>query len=113
MKIRHPVYLNIAVKQFRHFPIISKNRVKPWQTIVNRWEFLIIIAFAGGFVNETRTYKSMAMSDLGTGPTVKDIAMARAPITGVMKADYFAQLSKNNDLPPSLPRRTHRTPTSS
>ncbi len=57
------------------------------------------IAFAGGFVNETQIYKSMAMSDLGTGPTVKAVAMARAPITAVMKADYFAQLSKKNDLP--------------
>ncbi|WP_424357436.1 FMN-binding glutamate synthase family protein [Methanocella sp. MCL-LM] len=60
------------------------------------------IAFAGGFVNETQMYKSMAMSDLGTGPTIKAIAMARAPITAVMKADYFAQLSKKNDLPPQF-----------
>ena len=57
------------------------------------------IAFAGGFVNETQIYKSMAMSDLGSGPTVKAIAMARAPITAVMKADYFNSLSKKSDLP--------------
>jgi len=57
------------------------------------------IAFAGGFVNETQIYKSMAMSDLGSGPTVKAIAMARAPITAVMKATYFNELSKKNDLP--------------
>ena len=57
------------------------------------------IAFAGGFVNETQIYKSMAMSDLGSGPTVKAIAMARAPITAVMKADYFAGLAKKGDLP--------------
>lgn len=60
------------------------------------------IAFAGGFVNETQIFKSMAMSDLGTGPTVKAIAMARASITAVMKADYFAGLSKKNDLPPAF-----------
>jgi hypothetical protein len=42
------------------------------------------------------------MSDLGSGPTVKAIAMARAPITAVMKADYFAALSKKGDLPPSF-----------
>ena len=57
------------------------------------------IAFAGGFVNETQIFKSMAMSDLGSGPTVKAIAMARAPITAVMKAEYFSELSKKNQLP--------------
>lgn len=57
------------------------------------------IAFAGGFVNETQVFKSMAMSDLGTGPSVKAIAMARASITAVMKATYFSELSKKNDLP--------------
>lgn len=60
------------------------------------------IAFAGGFVNETQIYKSMAMSDLGNGPMVKAIAMARAPITAVMKAEYFQELSKKNDLPASF-----------
>lgn len=57
------------------------------------------IAFAGGFVNETQIFKSMAMSDLGSGPTVKAIAMARSPITAVMKAEYFSELSKKNQLP--------------
>lgn len=57
------------------------------------------IAFAGGFVNETQMYKSMAMSDLGSGPVIKAIAMARAPITAVMKAQYFSELAKKNDLP--------------
>jgi hypothetical protein len=57
------------------------------------------IAFAGGFVNETQIFKSMAMSDLGSGPTVKAIAMARSPITAVMKAEYFTELSKKNQLP--------------
>ncbi len=60
------------------------------------------IAFAGGFVNETQIFKSMAMSDLGSGPTVKAIAMARAPITAVMKATYFNELSKKNELPPGF-----------
>jgi hypothetical protein len=44
----------------------------------------------------------MAMSDLGSGPTVKAIAMARAPITAVMKATYFNELSKKNELPPGF-----------
>ncbi|MCD1293909.1 FMN-binding glutamate synthase family protein [Methanocella sp. CWC-04] len=62
------------------------------------------IAFAGGFVNETQMFKSMAMSDLGSGPTVKAIAMARPPITAVMKAQYFSELAQKNDLPGQFTR---------
>jgi glutamate synthase domain-containing protein 2 len=69
------------------------------------------IAFAGGFVNEAQIFKSMAMSDLGTGPTVKAIAMARAPITAVMKATYFSELAKKNDLPPSFAKTYTSDPT--
>ncbi|MCD5409504.1 MAG: FMN-binding glutamate synthase family protein, partial [Methanocellales archaeon] len=57
------------------------------------------IAFAGGFVNETQMFKSMAMSDLGSGPHVKAIAMARAPITAVMKAEHFVELANKGKLP--------------
>lgn len=57
------------------------------------------IAFAGGFVNETQMFKSMAMSDLGGGPHVKAIAMARAPITAVMKAEHFVELANKGKLP--------------
>lgn len=59
------------------------------------------IAIAGGFVNETQMLKAIAMSNLGDGhgPYVKAIAMARAPLTAVMKADYFAELSRNGGVP--------------
>jgi len=60
------------------------------------------IAFAGGFVNETQIFKSIAMSNLGDGPHVKAIAMARAPITAVMKSEHFVELAKENKLPKSF-----------
>jgi hypothetical protein len=57
------------------------------------------IAMAGGFVNETQIFKAIAMSNLGEGPHVKAIAMARAPITAAMKSDYFAELAQKQKLP--------------
>ncbi len=53
------------------------------------------IAMAGGFVNETQIFKSIAMG----APYVKAVAMARAPITAAMKSDYFAELAEQKKLP--------------
>lgn len=63
------------------------------------------IAMAGGFINETQIMKSFAMSNLGDGPHVKSIAMARAPITAVMKADYFTELAELGSLPKDFERK--------
>lgn len=61
--------------------------------------FVPDICFAGGFTNESQIYKAMAMSNLGDGPLVKAIAMARAPITAAMKSQYFARLAEGGKLP--------------
>ncbi len=60
------------------------------------------ISFAGGFVNETQIYKCIAMSNYGNNPAVKAIAMARAPLTAGMKAQYFAELAEEGRLPLSF-----------
>ncbi|MCL1904720.1 MAG: FMN-binding glutamate synthase family protein [Methanomassiliicoccaceae archaeon] len=65
-------------------------------------KFVPDIAFAGGFVNETQMYKAMAMSDLGDGPIVRSIAMARAPILAVMKSNHFVKMSEEGKLPSSF-----------
>ncbi|HIC94727.1 MAG TPA: FMN-binding glutamate synthase family protein [Anaerolineae bacterium] len=59
------------------------------------------IIMAGGFVNETQIFKAIAMSNLGdgNGPYVKAISMARAPITAVMKSDYFVERAREGKLP--------------
>jgi hypothetical protein len=41
----------------------------------------------------------MAMSEVGGKPTVTAIAMARPPLTAVMKAKYFTLLAKADKLP--------------
>lgn len=64
--------------------------------------FVPDIVFAGGFVNEGQIYKSMAMSNLGDGPLIKAIGMARSPILAVMKSQYFARLAEMGKLPRSF-----------
>lgn len=61
--------------------------------------FVPDIAMAGRFVNETQIFKSLAMSNLGDGPVIKTIAMARAPLLAVMKSSYFAKLAESKRLP--------------
>lgn len=64
--------------------------------------FVPDISFAGGFVNETQMYKAMAMSDLGDGPIVKSIAMARTPLLAVMKSKHFVNMAQEGKLPKSF-----------
>lgn len=73
-------------------------------------EYVPDVVMAGGFTNETQILKSIAMSNLGDGPHVKSIAMARAPITAVMKADYFTELSNRRALPADFEKEYGRDP---
>jgi len=58
------------------------------------------LVMAGGFVNETQIFKSIAMSNLkGTGPLVKAIAVARSGLTAAFKGRYFTELAKQGKLP--------------
>lgn len=69
------------------------------QILKEQGRFVPDIAIAGGFVNETQIFKSIAMSNLGDGPVVKAIAMARAPLLAVMKSNYFTRLAELKKLP--------------
>ena len=64
--------------------------------------FVPDLAFAGGFINETQMYKAFALSDMGDGPAVKSIAMARGPITAALKGKHFSELAAKKQLPPSF-----------
>jgi hypothetical protein len=57
------------------------------------------ISIAGGFINETQIFKSIAMSNFGEGPFVKAATLARAPLTAVMKSAYFDELAREGKLP--------------
>ncbi|MCX8152142.1 MAG: glutamate synthase-related protein [Archaeoglobaceae archaeon] len=60
------------------------------------------ISIAGGFINETQIFKAIAMSNFGEGPMVKTVTIGRAPLTAVMKAEYFVKLAKDGKLPKSF-----------
>jgi len=68
------------------------------------------IIMAGGFINETQIFKSIAMSNFGEGPYVKAILMGRAPITAVMKSEYFCELAEKGKLPKDFRNRYGDTP---
>ncbi|RCV64824.1 Glutamate synthase domain-containing protein 2 [Methanophagales archaeon] len=57
------------------------------------------MSMAGGFVNETQMFKTIAMSNFGNGPYIKSITMARSPLTAAMKALYYSELAEKNRLP--------------
>jgi hypothetical protein len=65
---------------------------------------------AGGFINETQIFKSIAMSNFGNGPFVKAVLMGRSPITAVMKSNYFMQLAQEGKLPKSFTKNYGSTP---
>lgn len=67
------------------------------------------ILMAGGFNNETQIFKAIALSNFGNKPYVKAIAMARAPLTAVMKATYFAKLAEEERLPRSFAEKYGKT----
>ena len=69
------------------------------KALKEKGKFIPDLVMAGGFVNETQIYKSMAMSNLGDGPLVKAIAMARAPLLTVMKSYNYVKLAEANSLP--------------
>lgn len=67
--------------------------------------FVPDISFAGGFVNETQIYKALAFSDIGDGPIVKSIGMARTPLLAAMKGRLFAENAKDGKLRPSFAKQ--------
>ncbi len=68
------------------------------------------IIMAGGFVNESQILKSIALSNFEGEPYVKAILMGRAPLTAVMKASYFTELSQKERLPSIFKEKYGTTP---
>ncbi len=65
---------------------------------------------AGGFIEETSIFKTIALSNFGDGPLVKAVLMGRSPITAAMKASYFKQLASEGKLPKSFTDKFGATP---
>lgn len=72
--------------------------------------FVPDISMAGAFINETQIFKAIAMSNFGNGPFVKTITTGRSPLTAVMKASYFCELSEKDKLPKEFARKFGSTP---
>jgi hypothetical protein len=68
------------------------------------------LVMAGGFIEETSIFKTIALSNFGQGPLVKAVLMGRSPITAAMKANYFKQLSQEGKLPKTFIEKYGSTP---
>jgi hypothetical protein len=68
------------------------------------------LVMAGGFIEETSIFKTIALSNFGQGPLVKAVLMGRSPITAAMKANYFKQLAQEGKLPKSFVDKFGATP---
>ncbi|MEM2093918.1 MAG: glutamate synthase-related protein [Candidatus Bathyarchaeia archaeon] len=80
------------------------------ETLRKKGRYVPDIAMAGGFINETQMYKSIALSNFGNGPYVKAILIGRAPLTAVMKSSYFVELAEKGKLPRDFEQRFGNIP---
>jgi hypothetical protein len=68
------------------------------------------LVMAGGFIEETSIFKTIALSNFGKAPLVKAVLMGRSPITAVMKSSYFKKLAQEGKLPKAFADRYGTTP---
>ena len=69
------------------------------QALKSKGKYVPDLIMAGGFIEETSIFKTIAMSNFGEGPLVKAVLMGRSPITAAMKSSYFKQLAAAGKLP--------------
>jgi len=84
--------------------------LKCCQILKKKGRYVPDLVLAGGIINETQIYKSIAMSNFGNGPFIKGVCLGRSPLTAVMKADYFLELGKEGKLPPAFKELYGDTP---
>jgi hypothetical protein len=68
------------------------------------------LVMAGGFIEETSIFKTIALSNFGDGPLVKAVLMGRSPLTAAMKSSYFKQLATEGKLPHNFAAKFGSTP---
>ncbi|MEM2942542.1 MAG: glutamate synthase-related protein [Candidatus Bathyarchaeia archaeon] len=68
------------------------------------------LVMAGGFIDESQTFKSIALSNFGRGPYVKAVLFGRSPLTAVMKSAYFLDLASKGSLPKAFSDRYSKDP---
>ena len=80
------------------------------QILKKKGRYVPDLIMAGGFIEETSIFKSLAMSNFGNGPYIKAVLLGRSPITAVMKSSYFKQLAEEGKLPKAFSDKFGSTP---
>ncbi len=80
------------------------------QILKKKGKYVPDLVMAGGFIEETSIFKTIALSNFGQGPMVKAVLMGRSPITAAMKANYFKQLAQEGKLPKNFVEKFGATP---
>ena len=80
------------------------------QTLKAKGKHVPDLVMAGGFIEETSIFKTIALSNFGEGPFVKAVLMGRSPITAAMKSSYFVQLAAEGKLSNSFAAKYGSTP---
>jgi len=80
------------------------------QILKKKGKYVPDLVMAGGFIEETSIFKTIAMSNFGEGPLIKAVLMGRSPITAAMKASYFKQLAAEGKLPKNFTDKFGATP---
>jgi hypothetical protein len=80
------------------------------QILKQKGKYVPDLVMAGGFIEETSIFKTIALSNFGDGPMVKAVLMGRSPITAAMKASYFKQLAAEGKLPKQFADQYGATP---
>ncbi len=76
--------------------------LKAARMLKDKGKYVPDISIAGGFINETQIVKAVALSNFGDGPMVKSVTTGRAPLTAVMKSEYFVKLANEGRVPKSF-----------
>jgi hypothetical protein len=79
-------------------------------TLKDKGKYVPDLIMAGGFIEETSIFKTIALSNFGEGPFVKAVLMGRSPITAAMKSSYFKQLAAEGRLPNHFAAKFGSTP---
>jgi glutamate synthase domain-containing protein 2 len=80
------------------------------QILERQGRYVPEISMAGGFINETQIFKSIALSNFDGKPYVKSITMARSPLTAAMKSLYFCELAERRRLPRDFANKYGNSP---
>src|SRR4030043_441705 len=80
------------------------------QLLKKKGRYVPDLIMAGGLIEETSIFKSIAMSNFGDGPFIKAVLMGASPITAAFKGSYFKQLAEEGKLPKAFADKFGPTP---